>query len=149
MTQHTNQLLNDLPIEGPVFSRGERFRDPEDAWLRLPALGAIAGVPIRWIGPLVEIGIDLGDFSAAAYGYLGERWLESIRGIEGPFLEDDDQIDPEWASGLLEAARYLAEEGTHAGPENRVERWLAWLCFELSAPHDAVRSRAQRLGVDQ
>ena len=86
--------------------------------------------------------------SSAAYTYLGEQWREGIPDNDVPFLLDETNISEDWARGLTAAAEYLAREGWYAGPESRADRWLAWLCFELSQPHNAFRAHAKALGVD-
>ena len=147
----TSRLFTDLEIDVPLFSRAERGRiEVHAAWQRLPPLGVIQATPVLWIGPLIDVGHDmlLSDMSSAAYGYLGEHWRQSIPDSDVPFFEGTDgTVHPEWATGLAQAMDYLAEEGIRAGPESKKAHWLAWLCFELSVPHDAVRSLAERFGV--
>ena len=147
----TNRLRPKLEPAVLVPADGEYGKpDLEDAWQHLPPLGTINDLAIYWVGPLIEAGHDmcLSDMSSAANTYLGEQWRDAIPDNDVPFLVDETNISEEWARGLTVAAEYLAREGWYAGPESRADRWLAWLCFELSRPHTAIRAHAKRLGAD-
>ena len=146
----TNRLCPKLEPAALVPEDDEYGKpDLEDAWRRLPALGTINNLPIYWVGPLIEAGHDmcLSDMSSAAYTYLGEQWRDGIPDNDVPFLVDEKSISDEWARGLTSAAKYLVREGWYAGPESRADRWLAWLCFELSQPHTSIGAHAEKLGA--
>ncbi len=136
---------------GPVFELGEGHRiGVYEAWSRLPVVGRLGDLPIRWLGPLIDTrwAEVVSDMTSAAYGYLGEQWNSYTPDGDVPFMDDTGGIAPPWARALEQAAEYLAREGQHAGPESSRSNWLAWLCFEWSVPHNAVRAVANEFGVD-
>jgi len=116
------------------------FEKLDRDWASLPVLATIDGLGLRWAGPLVDRGHEmwLSDMGQAAWGYLeGCGWSEMMP--EGGALNADGHLKKEWGVQLAKVARTLAEEGTHAGPESDPERWLAWLCVEMSEPRQLVR----------
>ena len=111
-------------------------------WNQLPAAG-IPGLKARWVGPLVDRGFDtwLCDMSQGAYGHLEDcGWLDAIQSAP-PMLDEQGKVQPGWVNAIRQAAESLAEAGRYSGPDGAVERWASWLLFELSAPHDWVKSR--------
>ena len=138
----------------PVFSQSE-YRDfqhrptLEEAWKRLPVVADFDGLGARWLGPLVDLGHDvwLGDLSQAGWGFLeGCGWTELLP--ESPMLDDNGEPRDVWKKNLAAAARLLAERGLYSGPEGDPERWLSWLCVELSEPRSYVEGLARAKGCD-
>ena len=120
------------------------------AWERLPVVATFDGLGARWLGPLVDLGHEvwLGDLSQGAWGYLeGCGWSDLIPA--GPMLTRAGKPRAEWAKKLAQAARRLGERGGEAGPENDPERWLSWLCLELSEARGYVQGIAERSGWDR
>ncbi len=116
------------------------FEKLDRDWAALPVLATIDGLGLRWAGPLLDQGHEmwLSDMGQAAWGYLeGCGWSDLMP--EGRALDADGHLKKEWGLQLAKVARRLAEEGTHAGPESDPERWLAWLCVEMSEPRQWVR----------
>lgn len=124
--------------------RTPKSLDFHEAFSRLPVLLELDGLPVRWVGPLIDRGLDrtLGDLSNAAYGHLEEcGWLDAIR--SQPF---DPALGPAYATAVATAARRLASDGADQGPESDPEVWIAWLGFELSGLHGLLKDRAAARG---
>ncbi|MDP6933398.1 MAG: hypothetical protein QGG40_10810 [Myxococcota bacterium] len=129
------------PSRSPLC-RGLTFRE---AWRRLPVQLEIRGLGVRWLGPLVDVGHEawLDDMSQAAWGYLEFcGWAELLP--DEPFLVPRGEVSPGWIDGLWAAAERLARQGSGAGPEGDMERWLSWVCFAISEPRAHVRRLAER-----
>ncbi|MFH1469812.1 MAG: hypothetical protein ABIO70_35835 [Pseudomonadota bacterium] len=137
-----------------VFTEAE-YRDSdqrpslEEAWGRLPVLCHIDGLAIRWVGPLVNLGLDpwLADMAEGAWGPLEDCGWQEILEDCGEALAADGSFRPAWAQAFGEAARTLAEAGEYAGPESDPEAWAAWLCFELAKPREAIERLADEQGA--
>jgi len=138
----------------PIFTESE-YRDfdqrpsLDEAWSRLPVLCRIDGLAIRWVGPLVDLGLDpwLADMAEGAWGHLEDcGWQEILEG-SSDVLAADGSFHPAWARAFGEAARTLAEAGEYAGPESDPEAWAAWLCFELAKPRAVIERLAEEQGA--
>lgn len=118
----------------------------EDACARLPVLLTLDGVPVRWLGPLVNGRqcAAVSEMSNAAWGHLAScGWEAELEGA-GELFDAEGEVRPAFARAFAEAARALADEGAMAGPESSVELWAAWLGFELAATHGTLKALAHR-----
>ena len=139
----------------PIFTDRE-YRNPhsrpdlQHAWDRLPIVRRLAGLKIRWLGPLVDLGHDvwLSDLSDGAWGYLGETWAEHFEGA-GPMLGTTGRVRPEWSKALRAAVDDLVYAGETAGPEQDPHLWASWVCFELSEPRAFLEGIARARGWDR
>ncbi len=137
-------------FEDEEYEGSEQHLSLDEAWDRLPVIRRVDGLRVRWLGPLVDLGHGgwIGALSAAAYGYLEDcGWSERLP--EGQMLDGRGRTRRAWASAFGEAARDLAFEGSHAGPEGHADRWASWLAFELAESHDVLREVALMKGWDR
>lgn len=115
-----------------------------EACERLPVVLTLDGVPVRWIGDLIDqgYGADIGMMSEAAWGYLEDSgWQEALEGA-GPLHDEHGQIRPTYAKAFSEAVYRLSGAGRHAGPASGVAMWAAWLANTMAATHDVVKEAA-------
>ena len=141
--------------QGPIFSDDEyddfdQRPDLDTAWVRLPVVRRIAGFEVRYLGPLVDLGLDtwLGEMSQGAYGYLeGSGWMNDLP--EGPMLDTAGRVRTAWSGRFKIAVTRLADAGANAGPESDPDRWASWLCFELSEPREVIGAKAKLRGWDR
>lgn len=108
--------------------------DPDDPWNTLPLVGVLAGYPLRWAGPLVDANLarEISLMSEVAYAFDAPDWMRFIEDL-GDTFADGGEVRPEWQKGILRAARALTPS------PHDIPQWLAWLCFELAAPHEALK----------
>jgi hypothetical protein len=125
----------------------ERDIDFQTAWSRLPVVEVVGGVGVRWVGPLVELGLDtrLGDLANAAYGHLEDCGWEAALRAGGPVRASGRQATA-YARAFANAVRMLAAAGLRAGPEADPEVWAAWIAFEMDIMHARIHQRAARRG---
>ena len=141
--------------QGPIFTDDEyedfdQRPDLNAAWDRLPVVRRIAGFGVRYLGPLVDLGLDtwLGEMSQGAYGYLEDSgWMNALP--EGPMLDGAGRVRTSWSRSFKVAVDRLAEAGTNAGPESDPDRWASWLCFELAEPCEVLGAQAKFRGWDR
>jgi hypothetical protein len=140
----------------PIFSEHEylTFEDRpslDEAWDRLPVVKRIAGLRIRWLGPLVNLGHDgwIEDLSGAAWGQLTDCGWEQAMDQSGPMMDKRGRVRRRWAAALHKAVELLAEAGGCEGPEGDSDRWASWVCYELSEPRAVIQAAATRRGWDR
>ncbi len=141
--------------QGPIFTDDEyedfdQRPDLNAAWDRLPVVRRIAGFKVRYLGPLVDLGLDpwLGEMSGGAYGYLEDSgWMDALP--EAPMLDAAGRVRTSWSRSFKVAVDRLAEAGTNAGPESDPDRWASWLCFELAEPNEVIGAQAKLRGWDR
>lgn len=145
-------------VGGPALPRWvDRLFEPrerpcfDEAWERLPVVDRIGGLPVRWVGPLVDIGHDrwLGELAEAAWGHLDgdTRWTGLLEEAGEMLDPETRRIRPAFARAFAGAVDALAWAGTHAGPTGDPEHWAAWLAWEWAAVHERVKARAERRGA--
>ena len=123
----------------------------DKAWDRLPIVRRIAGLRVRWLGPLVDLGHDrwIGELSDAAWGTLeGCGWQRAIDGA-GEMVDRRGRVRAKWAAAFRDAVERLAEEGGYAGPEGDEDRWASWVCFEMAEPRAVIQATAVKRGWDR
>jgi len=127
--------------ETPLFHPDERPGYAE-AFGRLPVVTTIGGLPVRWFGPLVELGHDvtiaeLGREAWQQDDEVGWAWrLERA----GPVLTAGGRVRRRFSKAFAQAVWEI-------GRGVQREEWAAWLAFEWNGLHDVVRERARRMGV--
>lgn len=75
----------------------------DKAWGRLPIVRRIAGLRVRWLGPLVNLGHDrwIGELSGAAWGTLeGCGWQAAMDGA-GEMVDKRGRVRPKWAAAVV------------------------------------------------
>lgn len=138
----------------PIF-RPEEYTDDrptlDDGWDRLPIIRRVAGLKLRWIGPLVAVGHDdwAGELSEAAWGHLEGCGWQAAYDAGGDMLDKGGRIRPVWSTALRTAADRLASAGEYSGPEGDIQRWASWLCYEMTEPHDVLLAAATKRGWDR
>lgn len=140
----------------PIFTQDE-YDDSnarpslDEAWRRLPVVRRVAGLRVRWLGPLVDLGHErwIGDLSQAAWGYLeGCGWQRAMEDA-GPMLDGRGRVRARWAAGLTDAVERLAAEGERTGPEGDRDRWASWVCLEMAEPSAVIQAAAIKRGWDR
>jgi hypothetical protein len=140
----------------PVFTP-EEYANPdarptfEEAWERLPVVRRWGGYRVRWIGPLVDLGLDgwIEDMAAAAWGYIeGCGWTTEMDGA-GDVLDRRGRVRRGWAAAFGRATRLLAQAGSYAGPESDADRWASWIAYSFREPAAELRRAALRRGWDR
>lgn len=137
-----------------VFTEQEYAEDRpslDDAWDRLPVVRRIAGLRVRWLGPLVDLGHDrwMGDLADAAWGVLESSGWQDALDEGGPMLDGRGRVRPKWATAFRDAVNRLADGGSYAGPEGDADRWASWVCFEMAEPHEVIKRMAEKRGWDR
>jgi hypothetical protein len=123
----------------------------DEAWDRLPIVRRIAGLRVRWLGPLVNLGHDrwMGDLADAAWGHLEDCGWQTAMDAAEQMLDKRGRVRPKWAAAFRDAVERLAEGGGYAGPEGDADRWASWVCFEMAEPHAVIEAMAVKRGWDR
>ena len=108
--------------------------DAPRGWEQAPVVATLRGFRLRWAG------LDASDACLEQLAYCSEEdlyqdWMD--REPESPFLLDD-AVNPVWTAWLLEEVHRRL--GSRV-PRSEVERWLAYMVFETSETHRALKAR--------